>query len=79
MTFVAYKAGRGSVKKWVERYDDPRDLKEIEGDFASRRQRRIGSYRKASPFCALHCGSKRSRSTPLLQKSPPPDRRASVY
>jgi soluble lytic murein transglycosylase len=27
MTFAAYNAGRGSVKKWVERYGDPRDAK----------------------------------------------------
>jgi peptidoglycan lytic transglycosylase len=27
MTFAAYNAGRGSVKKWVERYGDPRDTK----------------------------------------------------
>ena len=27
MTFAAYNAGRGSVKKWVERYGDPRDPK----------------------------------------------------
>jgi soluble lytic murein transglycosylase len=27
MTFAAYNAGRGSVKKWVERYGDPRDSK----------------------------------------------------
>jgi soluble lytic murein transglycosylase len=27
MTFAAYNAGRGSVKKWVERYSDPRDPK----------------------------------------------------
>jgi soluble lytic murein transglycosylase len=25
MTFAAYNAGRGSLKKWVERYGDPRD------------------------------------------------------
>ncbi|MGV7215888.1 transglycosylase SLT domain-containing protein [Bradyrhizobium sp. UFLA05-112] len=25
MTFAAYNAGRGSVKKWVERYGDPRE------------------------------------------------------
>ena len=25
MTFAAYNAGRGSVKKWVDRYGDPRD------------------------------------------------------
>ncbi len=27
MTFAAYNAGRGSVKKWVERYGDPRESK----------------------------------------------------
>ncbi|HMH94997.1 MAG TPA: lytic transglycosylase domain-containing protein, partial [Bradyrhizobium sp.] len=27
MTFAAYNAGRGSVKKWTERYGDPRDPK----------------------------------------------------
>ncbi len=27
MAFAAYNAGRGSVKKWVERYGDPRDPK----------------------------------------------------
>jgi soluble lytic murein transglycosylase len=27
MTFAAYNAGRGSVKKWIERYGDPRDPK----------------------------------------------------
>jgi soluble lytic murein transglycosylase len=27
MTFAAYNAGRGSVRKWVERYGDPRDPK----------------------------------------------------
>jgi peptidoglycan lytic transglycosylase len=27
LTFAAYNAGRGSVKKWVDRYGDPRDLK----------------------------------------------------
>ena len=27
LTFAAYNAGRGSVKKWVERYGDPRDPK----------------------------------------------------
>jgi soluble lytic murein transglycosylase len=27
MTFAAYNAGRGSVKKWVDRYGDPRDAK----------------------------------------------------
>jgi len=27
MTFAAYNAGRGSVKKWVDRYGDPRDSK----------------------------------------------------
>lgn len=27
MTFAAYNAGRGSVKKWMERYGDPRDPK----------------------------------------------------
>ncbi|BAR62941.1 putative soluble lytic transglycosylaseprecursor [Bradyrhizobium diazoefficiens] len=27
MTFAAYNAGRGSVKKWVDRYGDPRDPK----------------------------------------------------
>ncbi|HVX74515.1 MAG TPA: transglycosylase SLT domain-containing protein [Bradyrhizobium sp.] len=25
MTFAAYNAGRGSVKKWIEKYGDPRD------------------------------------------------------
>ncbi len=25
LTFAAYNAGRGSVKKWIERYGDPRD------------------------------------------------------
>ena len=25
MTFAAYNAGRGSVRKWIERYGDPRD------------------------------------------------------
>ncbi len=27
MTFAAYNAGRGSLKKWVDRYGDPRDPK----------------------------------------------------
>jgi soluble lytic murein transglycosylase len=27
MTFAAYNAGRGSVKKWIERYGDPRESK----------------------------------------------------
>ncbi|WP_420133223.1 lytic transglycosylase domain-containing protein [Rhodopseudomonas sp.] len=27
MTFAAYNAGRGSVRKWIERYGDPRDPK----------------------------------------------------
>lgn len=27
LTFAAYNAGRGSVKKWIERYGDPRDSK----------------------------------------------------
>jgi soluble lytic murein transglycosylase len=27
MTFAAYNAGRGSVKKWIDRYGDPRDSK----------------------------------------------------
>jgi soluble lytic murein transglycosylase len=27
MTFAAYNAGRGSVKKWIERYGDPRNPK----------------------------------------------------
>jgi len=27
ITFAAYNAGRGSVKKWIERYGDPRDPK----------------------------------------------------
>ncbi len=27
MTFAAYNAGRGSLRKWVERYGDPRDPK----------------------------------------------------
>jgi soluble lytic murein transglycosylase len=27
MTFAGYNAGRGSVRKWVERYGDPRDHK----------------------------------------------------
>jgi len=27
MTFAAYNAGRGSLKKWVDRYGDPRDHK----------------------------------------------------
>src|SRR5689334_22328984 len=27
LTFAGYNAGRGSVKKWIERYGDPRDLK----------------------------------------------------
>jgi soluble lytic murein transglycosylase len=27
MTFAAYNAGRGSLKKWIERYGDPRDPK----------------------------------------------------
>jgi soluble lytic murein transglycosylase len=27
MTFAAYNAGRGSLKKWVDRYGDPRDSK----------------------------------------------------
>ena len=27
MTFAAYNAGRGSVKKWIDRYGDPRDPK----------------------------------------------------
>jgi soluble lytic murein transglycosylase len=27
MTFAGYNAGRGSVRKWVERYGDPRDPK----------------------------------------------------
>ena len=25
LTFAGYNAGRGSVKKWIERYGDPRD------------------------------------------------------
>jgi soluble lytic murein transglycosylase len=27
MTFAAYNAGRGSLKRWIERYGDPRDPK----------------------------------------------------
>ncbi|MDN4988993.1 transglycosylase SLT domain-containing protein [Bradyrhizobium sp. WYCCWR 13022] len=27
MTFAAYNAGRGSVRKWIDRYGDPRDAK----------------------------------------------------
>ena len=27
LTFAGYNAGRGSVKKWIERYGDPRDPK----------------------------------------------------
>ena len=27
LTFAGYNAGRGSVKKWIERYSDPRDPK----------------------------------------------------
>lgn len=27
LTFAAYNAGRGSVKKWIDRYGDPRDSK----------------------------------------------------
>ncbi|MFY9956329.1 lytic transglycosylase domain-containing protein, partial [Bradyrhizobium sp.] len=27
MTFAAYNAGRGSIKKWIDRYGDPRDPK----------------------------------------------------
>jgi soluble lytic murein transglycosylase len=27
MTFAAYNAGRGSLKKWIDRYGDPRDPK----------------------------------------------------
>ncbi len=27
MTFAGYNAGRGSVRKWIERYGDPRDPK----------------------------------------------------
>lgn len=27
LTFAAYNAGRGSVRKWIERYGDPRDPK----------------------------------------------------
>src|SRR6478735_6838873 len=27
MTFAAYNAGRGSVKKWIDRYGDPREAK----------------------------------------------------
>jgi soluble lytic murein transglycosylase len=27
MTFAAYNAGRGSLKKWIDRYGDPRDSK----------------------------------------------------
>ncbi len=27
MTFAAYNAGRGSLKKWIDRYGDPRDAK----------------------------------------------------
>jgi soluble lytic murein transglycosylase len=27
MTFAGYNAGRGSVRKWIERYGDPRDSK----------------------------------------------------
>ena len=38
MTFAAYNAGRGSVRKWVERYGDPRD-----------RQRRCGRLGRADP------------------------------
>jgi len=33
MTFAAYNAGRGSVKKWIERYGDPRDPKVNAGDW----------------------------------------------
>jgi soluble lytic murein transglycosylase len=27
LAFAAYNAGRGSVRKWIERYGDPRDPK----------------------------------------------------
>ncbi|HEV7603192.1 MAG TPA: lytic transglycosylase domain-containing protein [Bradyrhizobium sp.] len=36
MTFAAYNAGRGSVKKWVERYGDPRDPKVDAVDWVER-------------------------------------------
>ncbi len=36
MTFAGYNAGRGSVKKWVERYGDPRDPKVDAVDWVER-------------------------------------------
>jgi soluble lytic murein transglycosylase len=36
MTFAAYNAGRGSVKKWIERYGDPRDPKVDAVDWVER-------------------------------------------
>ncbi len=36
MTFAGYNAGRGSVRKWVERYGDPRDPKVDAVDWVER-------------------------------------------
>jgi soluble lytic murein transglycosylase len=36
MTFAAYNAGRGSVKKWIDRYGDPRDPKVDPVDWVER-------------------------------------------
>jgi peptidoglycan lytic transglycosylase len=36
MTFAGYNAGRGSVKKWIERYGDPRDPKVDAVDWVER-------------------------------------------
>jgi soluble lytic murein transglycosylase len=36
LTFAAYNAGRGSVKKWIDRYGDPRDPKVDAVDWVER-------------------------------------------
>jgi soluble lytic murein transglycosylase len=36
MTFAGYNAGRGSVKKWIDRYGDPRDSKVDAVDWVER-------------------------------------------
>ena len=48
MTFAAYNAGRGSVRKWVDRYGDPRDPKST---------RSTGSNRSRFPKPATMCSA----------------------
>ena len=69
LTFAAYNAGRGSVRKWIERYGDPRDPKVDAVDWVEK----IPVHRDPQLRAADH-GKSAGVSRPLRRRNAAADR-----